>query len=674
MNKIIVVGHPQSGYEQVLNLLVASGMAPALPSRREGLAPEQISATLIKAHGAAPVEQVRTAQQLPQIKVAPVWQGMVLDLMLGNLEQTLWGWTDTQAVYLLDYWKEQDPQVVFVLVYDAPETALTRLTLEQAGAPQEELQRRLNAWTAYNAALLHFHLRNPQRSVLVHARQVQPSARHYLQQLSERIAAPLLQLPPSQLQQAPAESCLEETPQQTKPPAQIATSPLTTPQPISLPHNAQVTLLAGLLVDAQPQAQALYEELQAAASLPLLDAGSAQPVNRQALTLSGSDMPTYHQAWQACVEQYKLLADSAQAQQDLQMQVAQHSEAEAQFQAQWQTAQTQAKQVADALQEENELLQARLHKAGKELERLHQQGSEQAQELQARIKQHIKAEAKLKADWQAEQTQAQQSANAQQQENNLLLTQLHKVQEELERLYLQGKAQEQELKTQVKQHTEAEAKLKVQWLAAQAQAKEMASTQQQEKNQLQAQLQKAQAELNTVQKKTVSAELQEENGLLLEQLHKVQEELERYYLKNHKLKTEQKPQPKVYYGAADRIKQQLSYQLGATMINKSHSFGGWLSMPFTLHAQIKRFRLDQSTNKEQKLPPIEQYSDAHAAERTKQHLSYRLGTRMLKNAQSLGGWVTMPWALYAEVNSFRKRMRDRPLPSSASKKNAADTI
>ena len=29
--------------------------------------------------------------------------------MLGNLEENFWGWSDPNAIYLLDYWKQLDP-------------------------------------------------------------------------------------------------------------------------------------------------------------------------------------------------------------------------------------------------------------------------------------------------------------------------------------------------------------------------------------------------------------------------------------------------------------------------------------------------------------------------------------------------------------------------------------
>lgn len=107
---------------------------------------------------------------------------MVLDLMLANLQHPLWGWADPHSIQLLEYWKAQDP-VVFVLVRRMPTIiALTLLVLKMplprlSGAPQPCLQN----WVAYNSALLQFYLRNPQRCVLVHASEAEPSAQRYVQ-------------------------------------------------------------------------------------------------------------------------------------------------------------------------------------------------------------------------------------------------------------------------------------------------------------------------------------------------------------------------------------------------------------------------------------------------------------------------------------------------------------
>ncbi|WP_230847544.1 hypothetical protein [Comamonas testosteroni] len=318
----------------------------------------------------------------------------------------------------------------------------------------------------------------------------------------------------------------------------------------------------------------------------------------------------------------------------------------------------------------------------------------QVQQREQQIEQlsHASAKAQQRAQEQerllaAKATELQSTG----QENQLLLKQLHKVQEELESRYLQAMQQEKALaelhkvKTDLKAAQEKTTALQAvgrekQTLQEQLQkvqeelASRKAKAQQEEKTL--AELPKVKAELKVAQDKTVqlqqsearlktqlqaqsakastAADLEKENELLLTQLHKVQEELERHYLESSKLKDELKPQPSALFGAADRVKQQLSYRLGSTMIRQSRSIGGWLNMPFALSAETKRFRQDQAAGKDQQLPPIAQYRDAHEAELIKQHLSYRLGARLLSNTKTLGGRISLPWSLYAEVMAFRK--------------------
>ena len=80
-------------------------------------------------------------------------------------------------------------------------------------------------------------------------------------------------------------------------------------------------------------------------------------------------------------------------------------------------------------------------------------------------------------------------------------------------------------------------------------------------------------------------------------------------------------------------------------------------MPFALKAEAKRFRKEQAGWKEEKLPLIAYYRDAHEAERVKQHLSYRLGSTLVQHSNSLGGWLSMPWALRAQIKEFQKSRR-----------------
>ena len=182
------------------------------------------------------------------------------------------------------------------------------------------------------------------------------------------------------------------------------------------------------------------------------------------------------------------------------------------------------------------------------------------------------------------------------QESELLLRQLHTVQEELEQSYLKA---QQTLK---------------------------------EKKKLDEQIRASESEKK--------GHL-EEYELLLTQFLTVQEELEIQYLKNTKPENEKQK----LYGAADRVKAQLSYRLGSAMIENSKSTMGFLKMPFILLKETKNFRREHSAKEGQKLPSLDKYIDAHEAEKIKKHLSYMLGQAMLKNIKAPLGWFKLPFAL-----------------------------
>lgn len=668
MNKIIVVGHPQSDFARVEELLLDCGMAEAKPSRREGLTPAQISETLLKVHGATPVQKLSTVGPLKQIEVTPLWNGLALDLMLANMEQSLWGWSDTQAVYLLDYWRLQDPQTVFVLVFDEPQSILTRQALDQADANPEELEARINAWIAYNSALLNFHLRYPERSMLVHAAQVQRSAQSYLQQVSARIDAPL-QVPGVEAEYGKVAEItnsseevrvLEEQAQQTVGEAGIDRQIETVVESSSmiaielegdsetmvcnieskqgLDGNALAQWLVQQLLQGYPQASELYEQLQAAASLPQRSGNSKANSSLECIQTERN-----HSAWSAFVAQQatlqeralritqlgKTLDEQVLQMQQLDLQLAQLKEAQAAAQQQTKVQQRLLSNHEAQLQEsgqENQLLLEQLHKVQEELESRYMK-AQQHEKLLAELPK-VKAELKVSQ----EKSTALQNASR---EKQTLQEQLQKVQQEL--------ASRKTLAQQHEKLLAEQAKIKVELQVAQDKA-----------TQLQSSEVKLKKELQTERAKAPVVELQKENELLLGQLHKVQEELERYYLENAQYKAASKP--KAYYGAVERVKQDLPYRLGATMIQRSGSLSGLLFMPWALRAEADRIRAEQTANSEQ-LPSIAEYRDAHEAAHVKRHLSYRLGETWVQRTQTLGGWVTLPGALYAQVRAFRKERR-----------------
>ena len=623
MNKVAIVGHPASGLDRVESLLQRCGMQPALPSRREGMKPQEIAQALLKAHGRPPVEAVTDESALAPLEVGPVWHGMALDVLLGNLEQPFWGWSDPNTLYLLDYWRTLDPSVVFVLVYDHPRSALQvqRAYENTAGVQHEAAGHAIENWVAYNSQLLRFYLRHPERCVLVSADQVQSRVDAYLQQLSAKLQQPLA------LQAPVADTALVPVPQKCPETVVRAAESLGLPavQAAEQWEEPEVErYLADALLAQYPQPLQLYEELQSAASL-----APQESVYRAPDPMSAWQSLLHHRAWVA-ETLTKLAANKAQAQEQL-------------AQLQRQLADTHQQALAT-----KSLLEAELEAA-----------REQAQ-----------AQAKAVAE-------RDQKAKEQQEENELLLAQLHQVQEELERYYLQQQeltqraerqakelaAQTEQIKAQeakLKDAQAAQAKLEAELKRAREKAAEELRAAQAAKTQLEAELkaarEQAQAQAKAVAERDQKAkEQQEENELLLAQLHQVQEELERYYLENQQLKAKlPKPKPPGPYGAADRIKRQLSYRLGAVMIQHSSSVGGWLRMPWALLAETRAFRKERAARANEKLPPIHTYRDAHQAERVKKHLSYRLGSTLIACTRSPLGWIKLPFALRQQVREFRR--------------------
>lgn len=574
-NHILVVAHPSAQAQQVFDLLKAAGVQEALPSRREQLSAQALTETLLKAHGLQWSNgQVPTS--IESVQASPMWQSLVLDLVLGNMDQPLWAWLDPQAVHLLDFWQQQSEHTVFMLVYDDIHNIYQQCLQGGADASPESINAKVQSWVAYNEALLQFHLRNPERSFLVHAKQVAQSAQSYVQQINQRVAAPL--------QLAVGHSTAAEQPVDAveQPNSQLASmgEPQNLPSATTQPGTEGLTnWLIEQLVNTQSDALQLYEELQAAANLPLAHVAGSAPA---------ADAAALHLAWASFSAAQLQYRSNHQQVQDLQQQL-----------------QAQAQTMAEAAQQKQGALQAQL-KAAEE-------------------------------------------------ENALLLEQLHKVQEELEKLYLQGKEDKKNLENLNAQTKKLQEQLSVEQQAAKKHKDQLAAEQAKIKA-LQEQLAKAPSNQKTDASVT---ELKEENDLLLKQLHIVQEELERYFLEN-KIKNHTVLTAKAvgkYYGAADRVKQQLSYRLGAVAIKNSRSLHGWLSMPFSLINEIRNFNKYHEHVKMMNLPPVSAYSDAFEAEKVKQHLSYRLGFCMVKNSKSIIGWISMPYKIFKEVQDFKRNRK-----------------
>lgn len=603
MNKILIVGHPTSRYRYVESVLNECGMNRASPSRREGLLPADIDAILTNAHGAGERSPVGPREAIGQIEVGPVWHGMALDLMLGNLDHPVWGWADPIAVRLLEYWKSLDPSIAFVLVYDSPRTLLTREVELGAELPSTKLQERVDSWCNYNEELLRFYHRNADRALLVHGQQVERSVSRYVQQVRARIGAPLRV--PAFLNDDGARSLVQAL--TTDGDGSEFLHPLrVVPEGNATPQEALSEFLAEAAIRAFPSAHELFDELQSMASLPLVAVESAR------VDALG--------AWQASVK--------------VQAEAREHCNALARLRYDLDKSLDDNRGYARRIQALTAVEQLATSRLG-ELERAREELSKQMEILDATANELERLKAERDRRPRIEE------------ENSALIAKLHDAQDELEQSVMELERQSMVIHGLQNALEKANSQSQMQSSRLEAMATLLTQAKTVEQDWL--------SERRKLEARNL--DLLRQNDALLAQLHRTQEDFERNYSEYQRLKAassnSSKPKKQTCFGAAERIKRQLTYRLGATMIQHSRSIGGWISMPWALLRETRRFRAERLAMAGTKLPKLSEYSDANDAERVRKHLSYRLGQVFLAHIRSPIRWPRLLFAIRTEVSAFR---------------------
>ncbi|HDR1519178.1 TPA: protein HyaE, partial [Pasteurella multocida] len=170
MKKVIIIGHKQSNYQDVEKVFQCYGMNPPLPSKREKMSPIEIGHVLnkvlpsfehtpknvsllsnkkskIKKGNSAKNKSHKHAKTNTIQTTSSIWDNLSLDLMLANIEQNFWGWSDPNAIQILDYWANLDPNIHFVFVYDKPENLFQYHSLEEAlKLDKHTVQEKFEEW------------------------------------------------------------------------------------------------------------------------------------------------------------------------------------------------------------------------------------------------------------------------------------------------------------------------------------------------------------------------------------------------------------------------------------------------------------------------------------------------------------------------------------------------
>lgn len=592
MNKILIVGHNNSHYKKLEEILQLCGVASANLSYSYQMTPQQISQKILMATKHTKKNLTSNTKAISHLKnneakIVPknnniatiegyaqkvprrIWDNLAFDLILANSDQPLWGWSDSQAVELLEYWAEFDEGMAFVLTYDRPHFLLEEIIRSTSidDLTDELFDRQLNDWLVYNQTLLNFYRKYPERCILVNGEQVTYSAESYIDSVAEKIEWQFDVVDNTRLQ--------------------VLTDNQNT-------VSEAIKFFVNKLLSNKINVMTMMDTLQDTASIPWVY------------------MPS-------TIADFDLLKSILKEKNELNVvkePIAINQDAYMQKEKDWQQQLDKAKKA-------------------------HQKDKQNFDETDKKLK-HTK------------------------QENELLITQLHQVQEELEKYHLESQKNQDKLKvaTQEAQTARQLAEEQKKQVESLSQAKQKAEqTTGEQKKQLEQVIQtKQQLEKQLSEQKQqnqeASVNIQQENELLITQLHQVQEELEKYYLENQRLKSEQnrssQPAKPVYYGAADRVKQDLPYRLGATMVSHSKSTKDLAKLPFAL---VQEYRAFQKTHvNQEELPPIEEYQDAYEAEKVKKHLSYKLGKTLVDSVKSPKSILDLPVKMGKEIVGFNKKI------------------
>ena len=483
-----------------------------------------------------------------------LWENIATDLILANLESDCWGWYEANSVNALEFWANLEPNIHFLLVCTRPEQELADKMAHTK--PDSEAHGWLEQWHQRHQSMLDFYLKYPDRCILVDATDAR---RHLGGQLALAHEHWQLPLHAASVEDQPRDAHNE--PRQDQPGSQLAS-----------------LIVRELIKSSNKDITGLYAEMQAA-QYPLNQDDTSEPASSRLMDWLRADIDSpmlqslltdFHALHSAASQSQRLLAlqsdqtnTARQLEQDL-------SSAKSQQQA--------ANQLMQDARQENELLLLQLQQVQEELESTFMakqsleknltvasqqneagnQALQQARQAAAsNEQQHLQARTELTqlqqqnedlekhlnesienqsqaAEWQKQQEDARQ-------ENELLLLQLHQVQEELESTFMAKQSLEKNL-TVASQQNEArnqELQQARQAVASKEQQHLQART---ELTQLRQQKDDLEKRLNeSTAKQSQAAEWQkqqddtrQENELLLLQLHQVQEELEHYFLEHQK--------------------------------------------------------------------------------------------------------------------------------------------
>jgi hypothetical protein len=185
MKSLCITGLVQEDLNFMMQVLQEAGLAVAKPAARDtSMTIEYWHEQVLKlpmvrytedADGAEDAEVVNSkmgfsgrqssGKAIKSQEIGRLWEQLASDIFISNLTSEAWGWADVRSTEVLPFWKRFDPQTRFLLVSVRPERFIAHHieTSDERLAPDVLLGR----WVQFHQALLRFHQEHRDISLLV---------------------------------------------------------------------------------------------------------------------------------------------------------------------------------------------------------------------------------------------------------------------------------------------------------------------------------------------------------------------------------------------------------------------------------------------------------------------------------------------------------------------------
>jgi uncharacterized coiled-coil DUF342 family protein len=353
------------------------------------------------------------------------------ELFFANMETPLWGWADARSSFLLDFWAEFDPRMVFVLTCCPLDHYLARL-METRDAASLDLDALVDDWQQCHAHLLRFYHTHPDRCLLVEIHDCAMQFNALIQACRDKWDLPLTDIP----------------------------EPGPAPYPFPAPLARHI---AAGFTGRLKEAESLWNEIQATVSTLAPDTSDTPPPD----DVSFSQVAQSFQTLKDRSEEFRRISGLEEQLEDKSGKVDTLEEQIAALEKELAQKDTRYKDLAQKnkeISEENDLILLQLHQVQEELESIFLKKQETERQFAALQKELEQKDTRFK-----ELEQKNQALNKEKEQTSMQLQSLrdeHKktMQESEQRLYQLHEAQEKlghyliKYQEQTKQLEKAEAR------------------------------------------------------------------------------------------------------------------------------------------------------------------------------------------------------------------------